>query len=388
MSRRAAVVLSPEAPYPMHGGGAIRTASLLEYVSSRYDLDLILFRQSGDSDPALSIPAGLVRRTSTVTLPFHSRGPSAWAVRNTRRWLRGAPPLLDRFSGQIEPVAHALQGHHYDLGIIEHFWCAPYLEQLAPACDQVWLDLHNVESELHASCARSSRWPFSLAHMRFARAYIREERHWLPRFTGLLTTSQADADRATKGNQIVVYRNALPLVPVPQIAEEQVIAFSGNFEYHPNREAVRYLARHLWPEIAAQHPSVRLRLIGKNPHAVAPVLRDLPRVDVTGQVQDAVTELARCCIAIVPLLSGSGTRLKILEAWAAARAVVSTPIGAEGLSSKSGSNLIIADTPATFVESVCQLLGSELRRRQIGLAGRQTYEQEYTWESAWPSLPW
>ena len=94
MSRPTAVVISPEAPYPMHGGGAIRTASLLHYLARHYDLDLILFRQAGDSDPALSLPQGLVRRSSTITLPFHSRRPLAWALRNGRRWLLGSPPLV------------------------------------------------------------------------------------------------------------------------------------------------------------------------------------------------------------------------------------------------------------------------------------------------------
>ena len=98
MSRAAAVVISPEAPYPMHGGGSIRTASLLHYLARDFDLDLILFRQAGDSDPALSLPPGLVRRSSTITLPFHSRRPLAWFLRNGRRWLLGAAAAASLFA--------------------------------------------------------------------------------------------------------------------------------------------------------------------------------------------------------------------------------------------------------------------------------------------------
>jgi glycosyltransferase involved in cell wall biosynthesis len=390
MSRPAAVVLSPEAPYPMHGGGAVRTASLLQYLSRRYDLDLILFRQHGDSDPALSLPPGLVRRADTVTLPFHSKRPTAWAVRNTRRWLRGAPPLLDRFAGQEAALASILEGRRYDVGIIEHFWCAPYVEQLAGACGRTVLDLHNVESELHASCARSAHWPFSVAHQRFSRAYIREEKHWLPRFSDLIATSAEDAVRLRRlapQSPVAVYRNALPLIPVPQTSTDEVIAFSGNFEYHPNMEAVRFLARQIWPALADRFPALRLRLIGKNPGAIAAAIRGIPRIDTTGPVEDAVAELARARVAIVPLLSGSGTRLKILEAWAAARPVVSTAIGAEGLGASPGTELLIADSPQAFCASVAGLLGSEEMRMRIGCAGRQKYEREYTWETVWPSLP-
>jgi glycosyltransferase involved in cell wall biosynthesis len=389
MSRPAAVVISPEAPYPMHGGGALRTASLLHYLAPRYDLDLILFRQAGDSDPALSLPPGLARQVRTVTLPFHSRRPLAWIVRNGRRWVLGSPPLLHRFSGQSREIANHLAGRRYEVGLIEHFWCAPYIEQLAPVCHRTILDLHNVESELHASCARSDAWPFSVAHRRFALAYIREEMRWLPRFTRLLSTSEPDARRTRElapETPVTVYRNALPLVPIPDVLEEEVIAFSGNLEYHPNIAAVRFLTKQIWPRLALRFPNLRLRLIGKNPGAVARYIQGLARIETTGPVEDAVRELAKAQVAIVPLLSGSGTRLKILEAWAAARPVVSTSIGASGLNVRDGVDLVLADTAEAFAASVSELLGSIVRRRQIGCRGRDIYEDAYTWESAWHCL--
>jgi glycosyltransferase involved in cell wall biosynthesis len=390
MKRESALVISPEAPYPMHGGGSIRTASLLHYLSPRYDLDLILFCQEGDSDPALSLPPCLVRRVSTITLPFHSRNALAWVLRNTRRWILGSPPLLERFSGQSVELAAVLAGRHYDVGVIEHFWCAPYIEQLAAVCDRTYLDLHNVESELHASCARSSAWPLSMAHSRFERAYLSEERQWLPRFSGLLAASADDMLRVrarVPEALTTVYRNALPWVPVPGDAEEDVIAFSGNFEYHPNTEAVDFLVKKIWPRLRARFPNLRLRLIGKNPGAVSRFTQGVAGIETTGPVEDAIAELAKTRVAIVPLLSGSGTRLKILEAWAAARPVVSTSLGAEGLGVRPGVDIVLADTAETFVASVSELLGSKDRRQRIGAAGRQTYEGGFTWEAAWPSLP-
>ena len=390
MSRPSAVVISPEAPYPMHGGGAIRTASLLHYLSPHYDLDLVLFRQAGDSDPALSLPPGLVRQAWTVTLPFHSRRPLAWMLRNSRRWILGEPPLLDRFSGQGSELASLVAGRKYDVGLIEHFWCAPYVEQLAPLCRRTILDLHNIESELHASCARIDRWPLSTAHNRFRRAYVNAETRWLPRFTHLLATSQDDAGRLrnlSPSSPITVYRNALPRGPLPDVPEEMVIGFSGNFEYHPNISAVRFLTKEIWPLLTKQFPDLKLRLIGKNPEAVAAYLAGSPRIETTGPVENAVTELAKLQVAIVPLRSGSGTRLKILEAWAAARPVVSTTIGAEGLGARSGIDIVLADTPVAFAASVSELLGSNERRRRIGCAGRHTFEEEFTWDAAWGSLP-
>jgi glycosyltransferase involved in cell wall biosynthesis len=103
-------------------------------------------------------------------------------------------------------------------------------------------------------------------------------------------------------------------------------------------------------------------------------------------VDDAITELARGKVAVAPLLAGSGTRLKIMEAWAAARAVVSTSLGAEGLESRHGENILLADDPADFADAVSKLLESAELRTRIATAGRVLYEGNYTWESAWGKL--
>lgn len=390
MTRPSAVVISPEAPFPVQGGGALRTASLLYYLAARYDLDLILFRQAGDSDPALSLPPGFARNVSTITLPFHSRRMVAWMLRNGRRWIRSTPPLLNRFSGHSGEIVRLLGTRRYDLGVIEHFWCAPYVDPLARVCTQTVLDLHNVESALHASCAVSEPWPMRIAHRRFEQAYLRQEQRWLPRFSRILATSPADAERIMglcgECAPVTVYRNSLPTVSLPQIAEDDAIGFSGNFEYHPNYTAVRFFLSRIWPQLLSQFPSLKFRLIGKNPGAVARFTQGVRNVEITGPIEDAVGELARLKVAVVPLLSGSGTRLKIIEAWAAGRPVISTAIGAEGLNASHGVNILMADHPDDFARSVAELLGSEERRRRIGCAARQTYEEHFTWETAWRSL--
>jgi glycosyltransferase involved in cell wall biosynthesis len=126
--------------------------------------------------------------------------------------------------------------------------------------------------------------------------------------------------------------------------------------------------------------------VGKNPWAVSRYTSGDPRIETTGEVDDAVRELARARVAVVPLLAGSGTRFKILEAWSAAVAVVSTTIGAEGLPARDGEHLLIADGAAPFAAAVTRLLQSPDLRRQLGHAGRVLLEQEFTWEAAWKKL--
>jgi glycosyltransferase involved in cell wall biosynthesis len=103
-------------------------------------------------------------------------------------------------------------------------------------------------------------------------------------------------------------------------------------------------------------------------------------------VSDAVVELARAEVAVVPILAGSGTRFKILEAWAAGTPVVSTSMGAEGLPGRNGDDLLLADTPAKFHEAVTALLANPSLRRRLAAAGRALFERECTWESAWTRL--
>ena len=161
---------------------------------------------------------------------------------------------------------------------------------------------------------------------------------------------------------------------------------SGNMEYHPNVTAVRHFRRRVWPLIESKAPSLRWRLIGKNEFAVRSLVADDPRIDLTGPVADAVGELARAKVVVVPLLAGSGTRVKILEAWAAGRAVVSTAIGADGLAVQHGENIRIADGPREMAEMVLELLNDELARKRMGEQGRKTYEAGFSWPAAWETF--
>jgi glycosyltransferase involved in cell wall biosynthesis len=361
-----ALFLSPEAPVAGAGGGGLRSASLLEYLRAKYDVQVFSF-----------------------TLPHHSKSTIARAWRNGWRFLRGVPPLLDRFSGFEAQLASVLD-RHYDLAVIEHFWCAPYARALRPHCDRLVLDLHNIESRLAETHARATPNLESIAMRRFAAAYRRLEREWLPQFDLLLVTSGDDRRRVNHPNA-VVYPNALPEIPRPaslstNVAESHSIIFSGNLEYHPNVEAVRWFAAQIWPRIRDRAPGLTCTLAGRNEHAVRAIVAASAGITLTGPIDDAIATLAGAKVCVVPLLSGSGTRFKILEAWAAARAVVSTTLGAEGLGAVDGQHLLIADDAASFANAVVRLLDDSALRRRLGDAGRALYLDRFTWPAAWRAL--
>jgi glycosyltransferase involved in cell wall biosynthesis len=388
-ARPAALLLAPETPYPLAGGGALRTASLLHYLARSYDVDLLVFRQPGAAHPGDHLPAGLARRVIAIDLPANGRGLAARALRNAVRVTRAVPPLVDRFSGFARQVEAAVAGRRYELGIVEHFWCAPYVEQLADVCARTVLDLHNVESHLHQRCAETEVPATAFAHRIFRQASLELERAWLPRFSSLLAVSEDDARRVraiAPRVPVAVYPNAIPFTPAPHRNNEEVVVFSGNMEYHPNRAAVRFFRAEIWPRLRDEWPGLVWRLVGRNSQAVRQFTSGDPRIEVQGQIDDAVRELARARVAVVPLLAGSGTRLKILEAWAAGVPVVSTTIGAEGLPVCDGVHLLLADGPMRFASAVSRLLACCDLRDTLSKAGRQLLEKEFTWDAAWKKL--
>ena len=217
---------------------------------------------------------------------------------------------------------------------------------------------------------------------RFAADYHALEREWLPAFDDVLVASPADA-RRIEHPRITVYPNTIPSRDVPVALPDHAIVFTGNLEYAPNISAVRWFAREVWPLVHSEDPQLEWRVVGRNAHAVRSHTANVPGVVVAGEVADAVAEIARAKVAIVPLLAGSGTRFKILEAWAAARPVVSTTIGAEGLEAIDGQHIVIADTAARFAQEVVSTVRNP---GSLGGNGRALYLDRYTTESGWQAL--
>ena len=158
------------------------------------------------------------------------------------------------------------------------------------------------------------------------------------------------------------------------------IIFTGVMNYYPNIDAVLSFARHCWPLIKAEIPQATWKIVGGAPAREVRKLAELPGVTVTGPVPDMRPYLAASAVAIAPLQIGSGTRLKILEAFAMRKAVVSTSIGCEGLAVVPGKHLFIADLPAEFAQAVVNLLTNQEMRTTLGNAGRALVEEKYSWE--------
>jgi len=393
---KTSLLLSPECPYPLQGGGPMRTGSMLHYLAQRSAVDLISFHEDGSCDCVSELPAGLCDSARSIVLPRHSKTFAAKVVRNGRRLLFRTLPLVDRFSGASSrrQFRETVGSRHWDVGVIEHLWAVRYVDELRSRCRTVVLDLHNVESELHRACSAVERFPESWAHARFCTLAQEIERSFFPKFDLILVPSEDDQHRVltlARNANTAVFPNTIPFVEDPSRltdgpAQPDSIAFSGNLEYHPNVQALNYFRKAVWPILKKEYPALTWRIIGKNADRIRAWARDDHAIHVTGAVENAVEELAKSKIVVVPLLAGSGTRVKIIEAWAASCAVVSTPLGAEGLPARDGENLTIARSPARWVKAVLELLKNRNAAARLGRNGRATFEQQCSWPAAWMTL--
>ena len=143
----------------------------------------------------------------------------------------------------------------------------------------------------------------------------------------------------------------------------------------PNAEGVRWLLREVWPLVRAEVPDARMLVVGGSPPADV----EGPGVEVPGRVPELAPWFARASVVVIPILSGAGIRLKVLDALASGKAIVSTTMGAEGAVVEDGEHLVLADDPAAFARAVVALLRDPARAASLGAAARRLAEERYDW---------
>jgi len=167
----------------------------------------------------------------------------------------------------------------------------------------------------------------------------------------------------------------------PEAEVEDELLFLASLDWYPNLDALDYFVKNILPAVRARRPSVKLRIVGRRPaNSVITQYSCLPGIDFVGEVKEVGSYVGRATVIIVPLRIGGGSRIKILEALAAGKAVISTTIGAEGLDVISGEHLLIADSPAEFAGGVEELLASTRLRRLLGDNGRKLVTDRYGWD--------
>jgi len=256
------------------------------------------------------------------------------------------------------------------------------------------VDSHNIDYDLARQYARDGT---SLARRLYAEAnwrkLRREELTTYREADGVYLCSAADERRLLSevpDARTTVIPNAADVEyyqprstdPLP---DGRTVVFFGLLSYVPNIDGVLHFTSEIWPRIAEAHPGARCKIIGGRPPPSVQALAG-PQIEITGFVPDLRPHLAAAAAVVVPLRLGGGTRLKIVEAMAMGKAIVSTKLGAEGIEAVPGRDIVVEDEPAAFADAVNHLLADPHLAARMGQSARRLAVEQYSWSGAAQAL--
>ena len=371
------LVIAGEYPWPESSGSRMRLRTTLEGLIACGPTELVSIVPSSRSDFQPPDPTVDLARVARVS--YDDRPPSVWS--GIRGLARAGIPMTMPWSARrtVRPAVADFMSGHYDLVWI--FGVRAWLLSGEPSSGRTILDLDDLEDQkilarlgiprpaTNGMVDRIRRAGATMFSNEEVRRWRRLHRRARLRTDRLVVCSELDAGRLgrTGVTGVAVVPNAYPRVEHPvgrsEVGSPPTVTLQGSLRYAPNVHAARLLVTEIGPLLRDQVPDVEIRLVG----SVAPNLTDLddpPSVAVVGHVPDIGVELARADIIVVPILFGSGTRIKILEAFAQRIPVVSTTLGAEGLGVEDGRHLLIGDDPASIASACARLLTEpDLRER-------------------------
>ena len=368
-------------PYPAHGGLHLRILNLLERIATRHEVTLGCHLWD-ESDRASFEPLN-DRGIRTVGARVW---PGSWrrhGLAALRAGLRGLPPETAQY--QTAELHRLVREGDYDLLHVEESILAPYARSCPPDRRRV-LTLHNVHFVQDRRIAAIEPSRSRRAVKRFNAAWMwRYEPRVVAEFDRCIAVSEDDR-RTLLSRDAALDIDVVPngvdtarLRPLPSHQGPPALIFMGSMAYPPCRDAAIWLVREILPLIRARHPAAEAWIVGKHPPSELLALAG-PGVYVMGEVPDVTPYYARSTLAIVPLRAGGGSRLKILEAMALGRAVVSTRLGVEGLNLTPGQNVLVGDTAAELADAVDRLLSDPVARQTLEGRARELVEASYDWD--------
>lgn len=385
-------------PYPPDGGAKARDFHFLRSFARRHRVTCFCLAPPGEGTDGVET----LRRLGIEVHLFPQRtGPIARVTAMVRTLIAGHPiACADYFDSHLFAALRRFTAGDgggrggeapapVDAVEIEHSFLAPYLHAMpATLRSRALLDLHNIGATQYASLARLPGPPLSRLIARIKAALMRDwEARAVQAFAAISVVSEDDAGwmrtRVSGPVPVHVVPNGVDtreIRPRPQRADSRRLLFVGTMGYAPNADGARWFCEEVLPRLRQAFPTISVDIVGRAPTPGVQALANTSGVRVTGAVGDLAPFYDEAAVVIVPLRAGGGTRLKILEAMAWGRTVVSTRAGCEGLDVVDGEHLLIADHPETFAACVGTLLGDVAERESIAARARAFVEAHHAWD--------
>jgi sugar transferase (PEP-CTERM/EpsH1 system associated) len=351
---------------PVNKGSRIRSYHILRHLARHHEVTLLTY-YGGRRDPAYEeeiqqhFPAAVAVCTAAPDETLAERG-----VHYLRHLSSAAPFSVTKFTDpEVQRLlANWFRERRFDAAVCDFLSASLNFPQNLST--PTVLFQHNVESQLWRRQAQVQS--FGIKKLVFkieASKMARYEREAVRRFHHVIAVSEQDREQMSAMTDI----SRITVVPTGvdteqfrsstnSLPRQPLVLFTGDMNWEPNIDGVIYFCREVWPRVRAQVPEARFRIVGRDPHRTIRALAS-ESIEVTGTVPSVIEHLREARVFVVPLRMGGGTRLKIYEAMAAGKAVVSSTVGAEGLDIHHGKDILLADNPTAFAESTVSLLQND-----------------------------
>ncbi|MDX1934295.1 MAG: glycosyltransferase [Capsulimonadales bacterium] len=389
VARARLLFLAQLLPWPLIGGGQIRSYYLLRSLAEDYDIRLLSLIRRESERAYLSEVAPFCRLGAETVRLRRDRLRDGWTAAASVLTGRSFLVERDRAAGMTGAVRREIAGGGYDLIWADHLPMIGFVPEDRGRARLV-LGEHNVEYRIPERYAET-------ADAFWLRAFARAESLRLKRFE-TASVRRADWTVTVSEEDARTLRSLVPecsdrvfsvpigidtgyFSPLERDPNARTLLSIGTMYWPPNVDAIHYFHERIYPKIKAEFPSVRLNIVGTGPvSSIVALGKADESVTVTGTVPDVRPYGRDCAAFIVPLRSGSGMRVKILNAMAMGLPVVSTTMGAEGIDVTPERDILLADTPEAFASAVLSLLRSPDRAEELGRNGRRLAEARYSWQ--------
>ncbi len=385
------LIISHFIPYPPQGGSLQRNYNLLREASKSNEIHLLAFTQRK------LLPDERKLNESIETLKEYSKylkvfkiptdySEIKWYMLLFLNLFSFTPYSVWRFRSKAMrgEIRKQLEGNHFDIIQIDTIALAQYAD-LAPDLPKILVH-QNVESGLLLRRSLNERNPIVRLYLFLQGHKLRNyERKVARKFDANVTVSEIDEREfreLVSGSEFEVVSNGTDVeyfTPKSMAGSEKLV-FTGGMTWYPNKDAMLYFCGEVYPLIKKRMPDVEMDVVGSSPpHRLQKIAEEDSSIKLHGHVDDVREYIHRAAVYVVPVRVGGGTRLKILDALACGKAVVSTSVGCEGLEVTPGENILIGDSSLEFSNQVVNLLKDERLRTKLGANGRKLVVEKYSW---------
>jgi glycosyltransferase involved in cell wall biosynthesis len=376
-------------PYPLDAGAKIRAFHSLQWLSKEHQITLLTFTRKEDSPDSIKRLQEICTAVFTVPLRRSLVFDMLCFLTSFRD---GSPVLLkrDHQKNMIQAIRSLQARIPFDAIHSDQIWMASYVLKQKLQHQFSVLDQHNATFKVLERLAKNEENPVRrFVLKREAIRMLDFERYAIHNFDRTVWVSNEDrlqfSSELTEKSDIVIPIGVGKPDPIKRKSHPFRVTFIGSFNWPSNLEGVEWFVSKVWKKIYSAKPDLRLTLVGRNPpKRLARLSIDRTNVEVVGFCEDLAEIYKETAVFIVPILSGSGLRVKILDAWRRALPIVSTRLGAEALKFTENVDLLIADSPEEFASSVLRLLEEPEIAQRIIENGLKTVQENYYWQTIYP----